>query len=249
MSRFTNKVVLVTGASSGIGSATARRIASEGGLIFGIGRDESGLASTAEAINQAGGTISVSQCDITIPQACKQAVSDCMAHYGRIDVLINCAGRHVFRALHEITEDTWLSDIATNLGGSFFLSQAAMPELIKNNGNIVNVGSLASVEGQPYSATYCSAKHGIVGLTRSLALEFINESIRINAVCPGGTNTPQLEKVGMPENADFDLIMTAAGKRGMSEPEDIAAVIAFIASDDARAIHGAVYMADLGKTI
>jgi NAD(P)-dependent dehydrogenase (short-subunit alcohol dehydrogenase family) len=249
MSRFTNKVVLVTGASSGIGAATAKRIAYEGGLIFGIGRDASGLSSTANAIKQKGGTISVSQCDITIPQACRAAVSDCIALYGRIDVLINCAGCHVFRALHEITDETWLRDIATNLGGSFFLSQAAIPDLIRNNGNIVNIGSLASVEGQPYSATYCSAKHGIIGLTRSLALEFINESIRINAVCPGGTNTPQLEKVGMPDNADIDLIMTAAGKRGMSDPEDIAAVIAFIASDEAKAIHGSVYMADLGKTI
>lgn len=249
MSRFTNKVVLVTGASSGIGSATAKRIASEGGLIFGIGRDENGLASTSNEIKEKGGSVAVSQCDITIPQACRKAVTDCMSHYGRIDVLINCAGGHVFRALHEITDETWLSDIATNLGGSFFLSQAAIPEIIKNNGNIVNIGSLASIEGQPYSSTYCSAKHGIIGLTKSLALEFINDSIRINAVCPGGTNTPQFEKVGMPDNGDIDLIMTTAAKRGVSEPEDIASVIAFIASDDAKAIHGSVYMADLGKSI
>ena len=249
MSRFTNKVVLVTGASSGIGSATAKRISSEGGLIFGVGRDESGLASTSNEITETGGTITTTQCDITIPQACRKSLTDCISHYGRIDVLINCAGGHVFRALHEITDETWLSDIATNLGGSFFLSQAAIPELIKNNGNIVNIGSLASIEGQPYSATYCSAKHGIIGLTKSLALEFINESIRINAVCPGGTNTPQFEKVGMPDGGNIDLIMTTAAKRGVSEPEDIASVIAFIASDDAKAIHGSVYMADLGKSI
>jgi meso-butanediol dehydrogenase/(S,S)-butanediol dehydrogenase/diacetyl reductase len=249
MSRFTSKVVLVTGASSGIGAATAKRIASEGGEIFGIGRDEQGLAATSDGITEKGGTIVTFQCDVTVPQECRNAVAECLSHYGRIDVLVNCAGRHIFRALHEITDDAWFSDIATNLGGSFFLCQAAIPELIKNNGNIVNIGSLASVEGQPYSATYCSAKHGVIGLTKSLALEFINQSIRINAVCPGGTNTPQLEKVGFPDGADIDLIMTAAAMRGMSEPEDIASVIAFIASDDAKAVHGAVYMADLGKTI
>lgn len=249
MSRFENKVVLVTGASSGIGAATAKKLAAEGGSIFGIGRDQAGLADTAQRITQEGGTIHTAQCDITQPQACKQAVEQCIARYGRLDVLINCAGQHVFRRLSEITEETWQADIATNLGGSFFLSQAAVPELISNNGNIVNVGSLASVEGQPYSATYCSAKHGIVGLTKALALEFINDSIRINAVCPGGTNTPQIGKVGIPEDADIDLVMTTAGKRGMSEPEDIAAVIAFIASDEARAIHGSVYMADQGKTV
>lgn len=249
MNRFHNKVVLVTGASSGIGAATAVQLAGQGGLIFGIGRDEAGLAATASAVSQAGGTIKTVPCDITSPQACRAVVEECVGHYGRLDVLINCAGRHVFRALHEITEAHWLEDIATNLGGSFFLCQAALPPLIQSSGNIVNVGSLASVEGQPYSVTYCSAKHGIIGLTKALALEFIGENIRINAVCPGGTNTPQIGKVGMPEGADIDLIMTAAGRRGMSEPEDIAAVIAFLASDDAKAVHGAVYMADQGKTI
>lgn len=249
MSRFFEKIVLVTGASSGIGAATAQKIASEGGSIFGIGRDEAGLANTAQSVADVGGTIVTAQCDITQPKACKEAVEQCIAKYGRLDVLVNCAGQHIFRTLDEITEENWHADLATNLGGSFFLSQAAVPELIKNGGNIVNIGSLASVEGQPYSATYCSAKHGLIGLTKSLALEFINDNIRINAVCPGGTNTPQIGKVGMPENADFDLIMTAAGKRGISEPEDIAAVVAFIASDDAKAVHGAVYMADQGKTI
>lgn len=211
--------------------------------------DQKGLDKTASEITESGGTIHTSICDITVPAKCREAVQDCINLHGRIDVLINCAGGHVFRALHEITEEAWLGDIATNLGGAFFLSQAAIPELIRNNGNIVYIGSLASVEGQPYSATYCSAKHGIIGLTKSLALEFINQSIRINAVCPGGTNTPQFGKVGMPDGADIDLIMTTAAKRGFSEPEDIAAVVAFIASDDAKAIHGSVYMADLGKTV
>ena len=249
MSRFTDKVVLVTGASSGIGASVAQRVASEGGKVFGIGRDGDGLATTTAAIEQAGGTIQTGQYDITSGDNCRAAVADCVAHFGQLDALINCAGRHTFRTLDEVTDENWWNDIATNLGGTFFLSQAAIPELIKTSGNIVNVGSLASVEGQPYSAAYCSAKHGIVGLTRALALEFVKQPIRINAVCPGGTNTPQQQKVGMPEAADFDLIMTAAGMRPMAEPEDIAAVICFVASDDAKAVHGAIYMADCGKTV
>ncbi len=249
MSRFNNKVVLVTGASSGIGASVAQRIASEGGHVYGIGRDADGLATTSAAVDEADGTIVTGQYDITSGDQCRNAVADCIAQFGKIDSLINCAGRHQFRTLDEVTDDNWWNDIATNLGGTFFLSQAAIPALIKTSGSIVNVGSLASVEGQPYSAAYCSAKHGIVGLTRALALEFVKEPIRINAVCPGGTNTPQQQKVGMPEAADFDLIMTAAGKRDMSEPEDIAAVICFVASDDAKAVHGAIYMADCGKTI
>lgn len=246
--RFNGKVILVTGASSGIGAATAQRLAAEGGTVFGLGRSEEGLRATADAIAQAGGSFKAHRADIGIPEQCRSAVAACLAELGRLDVLVNCAGGHIFRALHEITEALWLEDLATNLGGAFFLSQAAVPELLKTGGNIVNVGSLASVEGQAYSATYCSAKHGVLGLTRALAVEFLNEPIRVNAVCPGGTNTPQIGKVGMPDGADFDLIMRTAGARGMSEPEDIAAVIAFVASDDAKAVHGAVYMADQGKT-
>lgn len=248
MSRFQGKVILITGASSGIGAATALRLASEGGKIFGLGRSESGLAETARAIEEAGGIGTTYSADIGKSAECQAAVAACLDHYGRLDVLINCAGGHIFRALHEITEETWLEDLSINLGGAFFLSQAAVPELLKTGGNIVNIGSLASVEGQAYSATYCSAKHGVLGLTKALAVEFLNENIRVNAVCPGGTNTPQIGKVGMPDGADFDLIMRTAGARGMSEPEDIAAVIAFVASEDAKAVHGSVYMSDQGKT-
>jgi len=248
MQRFENKVVLITGASSGIGAATAQRIASEGGTIFGVGRSEEGLAATEKSIADAGATCLMHSANIASAEACREAVATCLAQFGRLDVLVNCAGGHVFRALHEVTESLWLEDLAVNLGGAFFLSQAAIPELLKTGGNIVNIGSLASVEGQPYSATYASAKHGLLGLTRALAVEFLNENIRINAVCPGGTDTPQIAKVGMPEGANFDLIMRTAGARGMSAPEDIAAVIAFVASDDAKAVHGAVYMADQGKT-
>lgn len=248
MARFDDKIALVTGASSGIGAATARRLASEGATIYGLGRNTEGLSATQTAVIDAGGKMTVRPCDITLPDACKQAVQACVSHYGGLDVLVNCAGQHIFRPLHEITEELWSQDIATNLGGAFFLSQQAMPHLLERAGNIVNVGSLASVEGQPYSATYCSAKHGLIGLTKALALEFINDTVRVNAICPGGTNTPQIGKVGFPEDANFDLIMRTAGVRGMSEPEDIAAVIAFLSSDDARAVHGAVYMADQGKT-
>lgn len=249
MTRFTDTVALVTGASSGIGAATAVRLASEGAMVYGLGRDKEGLQATAASIEQAGGNCTMMSCDIANPQACREAVAACLDTFGGLDCLINCAGRHKFRALQDISDQDWLADLATNLGGTFFLSQAAMPALLERKGNIVNVGSLASVEGQPYSATYCSAKHGVIGLTRALALEYAKSGVRINAVCPGGTNTPQIGKVGIPDDADFDLVMRAAGMRGMSEPQDIAAVIAYLASADARAVHGAVLMADQGKTV
>ena len=248
MSRFNDKVALITGASSGIGAATAKRLAIEGASVFALGRSAEGLEDTRRAIEEQGGSATVHSCDLTVPGACRSAAAACLEHFGKIDVLINCAGAHVFRSLASISEEDWYGDIATNLGGAFFLTQAAMPALLETAGNVVNVGSLASVEGQPYSATYGSAKHGIVGLTKSLALEFMKSDVRINAVCPGGTNTPQTANMSLPEGADMDLIMRTAGMRGYSQPEDIAAVIAFLASKDAQAVHGAVYMADQGKT-
>ncbi|MFT4613648.1 MAG: meso-butanediol dehydrogenase/(S,S)-butanediol dehydrogenase/diacetyl reductase [Bacteroidia bacterium] len=248
MQRFSDTVALVTGASSGIGAATAKRLASEGASVYGIGRDTEGLATTAADIQADGGEIQTQVCDITSAQECQNAIAQCIQSHGRLDVLVNCAGRHVFRPLHTITAELWREDLATNLGGAFFLCQAAMPTLLEHSGAIVNVGSLASVEGQPYSATYCSAKHGLIGLTKSLAVEFAKSGVRVNALCPGGTNTPQISNVGAPEGADWDLILRSAGLRGMSEPEDIAAVIAFLASADAKAINGAVYMVDQGKT-
>jgi meso-butanediol dehydrogenase/(S,S)-butanediol dehydrogenase/diacetyl reductase len=246
--RFKDKVVIVTGASSGIGAAVAKLMASEGAAIYGVARNLDGLKLTAQEIEASGNTVSVGAYDLTDPQQCRSVVKDCLDQYGHLDVLINCAGGHVFRPLDEITEELWFRDIATNLGSTFFLSQAAIPYLLVTNGNIVNIGSLASVEGQAYSAAYCSAKHGLIGLTKALSLEYSGSGIRINALCPGGTNTPQIDKVGIPESADLNLIMRTAGLRGMLEAEEVAATIAFLASSDAAAIHGSVIMADQGKT-
>ncbi len=249
MSRFEDKVALVTGASSGIGAATARRLAGEGASVFALGRSAEGLESTRRVIEEEGGSVAVHSCDLTAPEACRGAVAACLQQFAKLDVLVNCAGNHQFRPLAQMNDEDWFADLATNLGSAFFLIQAAMPSLLETAGNVVNVGSQASVEGQPYSASYCSAKHGIIGLTKALALEFCKSDVRINAVCPGGTNTAQIGRMAMPEGADIELIMRTAGPRGMSEPEDIAAVIAFVASGDAQSVHGAVYMADRGKTV
>jgi meso-butanediol dehydrogenase / (S,S)-butanediol dehydrogenase / diacetyl reductase len=129
----------------------------------------------------------------------------------------------------------------------FHLCHAALPHLLESSGNIVNVASIAGTEGQAYSAGYCAAKHGLIGLTRALAVEFSAERLRVNAVCPGGMLTPQVTDFAAPENADYNLITRIAAPRGMMPPEDVAKAIAFLASDDAAAIHGAVYSVDNGK--
>jgi NAD(P)-dependent dehydrogenase (short-subunit alcohol dehydrogenase family) len=147
-----------------------------------------------------------------------------------------------------VVDADWDYDLAVNLNGPFYLCRAALPHLLEAGGNIVNVTSIAGVEGEVYSAGYCAAKHGLVGLTRALAIEFTKERLRVNAVCPGGMLTPQVTDFVAPQDADFNLIMRIAAPRGMMAPADVAKVIAFLASDDAAAIHGAVYNVDNGKT-
>ena len=243
MSALEGKVAFVTGASSGLGAETARLLSRQGATVFGIGRDAARLAEVFADVAR-GAYASV---DIASAQDCRDAIERCARELGGVDVLINIAGRHQMRRTELMTDDEWTQDLAVNLNGPFHLCRAALPYLLERGGNIVNVSSIAGVEGQAYSAGYCAAKHGLIGLTRALAVEYTADRLRVNAVCPGGMLTPQIEQFTAPENPNYDLIMRTASPRGMMQPLDVANVVAFLASDDAAAVHGAVYRVDNGK--
>ncbi|MEO3761423.1 SDR family NAD(P)-dependent oxidoreductase [Mycobacterium sp. B14F4] len=243
MTQLSGKVALVTGASAGLGAAVAQLLAERGATVFGIARDAEKMASVFEAVP--GGRYA--PVDVTSPQACRQAVADCVEAFGRLDVLVNVAGFHQMRHTTTMTDEEWDRDLAVNLNGPFYLCRAALPHLLETAGNIVNVTSIAGVEGEVYSAGYCAAKHGLVGLTRALAVEYTKDKIRVNAVCPGGMPTAQTTEFTAPPDADWDLIMRIASPRGFMQTLDVAKAIAFLASDDAAAIHGAVYRVDNGK--
>jgi NAD(P)-dependent dehydrogenase (short-subunit alcohol dehydrogenase family) len=185
--------------------------------------------------------------DISSAQACRDAVEQCVREWGGLDVLVNVAGRHQMRRTEAMNDSDWAEDLAVNLNGPFYLCRAALPHLLERGGNIINVSSIAGVEGQAYSAGYCAAKHGLIGLTRALAVEYTADRLRVNAVCPGGMIAPQIERFSAPDNPNYDLIMRTASPRGMMQPSDVANVIAFLASEAAAAIHGAVYRVDNGK--
>jgi NAD(P)-dependent dehydrogenase (short-subunit alcohol dehydrogenase family) len=243
MTQLDGMVALVTGASAGLGAATATLFAERGAKVFGIARDADRMADVFKSVP--GGKFA--SVDISDPAACKQAVADCVSEFGRLDVLANVAGLHKMRHTTTMTDEEWDRDLAVNLNGPFYLSRAAIPHLLETGGNIVNVSSVAGVEGEVYSAGYCAAKHGLIGLTRALAIEFTKEKLRVNAICPGGMPTAQATEFEAPDNADWDLILRTASPRGFMETVDVAKTIAFLASDDAAAIHGAVYRVDNGK--
>jgi len=248
MKRFEDKVALITGAASGIGRSVCVRLASEGARIFAIDIDLDGLAGTETLVKDAGGSIQVGGFDVAERAQCFAAVQAAIDAFEKLDVLANVAGILRFSHSHEMSEEDWNLVHAVNLSGPFFMCQAAIPHLVESGGNIVNIASTASLIGQAYTAAYCSSKGGLTQLTRSLAMEYIKQGIRINAVAPGGTATALVDAVQIPDDVDGGLVKRYTGIRGMSDPEEIAGAVAYIASDEARSVHGAILSIDGGMT-
>jgi len=207
MSALQGKVTLVTGASSGLGAETA-------GCFPGRGngfrhRPDAGRLAEVFADVERGSYATV---DVASAQACRDAVEQCVGEFG--DWTCSSTSRKAqMRRTESMTDDDWAQDLAVNLNGPFYLCRAALPHLLERAGNIINVSSIAGVEGQAYSAGYCAAKHGLIGLTRALAVEYTADRLRVNAICPGGMMTPQIEQFSAPDNANFDLIMRTASPR------------------------------------
>ena len=246
--QFAGRSILVTGASSGLGAAAVRRFAAGSGLVYAASRDQEKLAQVAASCADLPGEVRFGPLDVAVPGDCKAVVAAAVAAFGRLDVLVNNAGRHDFRITTDVTEEEWAYDIALNLSGAFFTAQAAIPHLLAagGHGNIVNVASVAGLMGESYSAAYSASKHGIVGMTKALAIEYLNAPLRVNCICPGGMNTPQVTTIDVPDGADWDLIMRVSAKRGLMEADTVASVITFLASDDAASVHGSILPVDQG---
>ncbi|SFR90947.1 SDR family NAD(P)-dependent oxidoreductase [Sphingomonas jatrophae] len=245
--RFEGKSAIVTGAASGIGRAVAVRLAREGARVVIGDRNAEGLAETAAMIGEAA---QAQPFDVADPAACAQIVAATVERHGRLDVLCNIAGVLDMAPVADFTVERWQRMIGVNLGGVFFMSQAALPHLVETRGCIVNMASAAGLVGVPYNAGYVASKHGVVGLTKAMALEFCNTGVRINAVCPGGVNTPLIAAPSAP-GVDWAQVMRSAGwlnEGAKAEPEDIADTVAFLASKEARMITGIAMPVDGGQT-
>jgi meso-butanediol dehydrogenase / (S,S)-butanediol dehydrogenase / diacetyl reductase len=246
--RFEGRAVLLTGAASGIGRATAIRLASEGARIFACDVDKQKLDETVAAITAAGGAAAAHPLDVSDPVACREAVAAAVARFHQLDVLCNIAGVMCWGHVPEISEAEWNRVVAVNLSGVFFLCQAAIPHLLESRGVIVNMASAAGIKGQAYTLPYSVTKAGVISLTKCLALEYGKRGLRAVAVAPGGVKTPLTAQTRFPAGADMTLIHKMMSLAPLAEPEEIAAAVAYLASDEARFVNGAVLSIDGAQT-
>lgn len=247
-SDMTGKAALVTGAASGLGRASALRLAQLGADVAVLDVSAGGLAETAQAIRALGRRALELPLDLSDRANCRAAVERTVAEFGRLDALCNVAGVLLPGRTENITDDEWDLTLAVNLSAPFFTVRAAIPHLRASKGAVVNVTSCAAFKGQAYFAAYCATKAGLTHMTKALAMEFMHEPIRVNAVAPGGMITGIIGAMSRLEGCDQSLVERIASPRGICEVDDVADCVAFLASDASRAYHGACINIDAGVT-
>jgi len=248
MKRFASKAALVTGAAAGIGKATATRLAAEGADLYLADINREGVKALAAELAKAHGVKAFAgSFDAADAESCKQLVAAAAEALGQLDLVCNIAGIQKWDHFAQISDDTWNRLVAINLNSVFFISREAMPLLEQTRGNIINVASVAGLTGIAYNAAYCASKAGVIGLTRSVAVEYASRGVRCNAIAPGGVKAGQAANP-IPEDVDFGLITPLSPKTGdMCEPEEIAAAVAYLGSEEARFVTGSVFTIDGGQ--
>jgi NAD(P)-dependent dehydrogenase (short-subunit alcohol dehydrogenase family) len=234
------KVALVTGAASGIGRACARALAREGARVLASDRDAAGAEATAKAIGEAGGTARAVRADVSVPADVEALVRAALDAWGRLDAAVNAAG--VLPApgpLHEVPFAEWERTIAVNLTGVFLCMQQELRVMLPQGaGAIVNVSSGGGAMATPGLAPYGASKHGVLGLTKTAAVECARAGVRVNAICPGSTDTPMLQGFMASSEQARRMILASAPTGRLGTPEEVAEAAVWLCSDRASYVSG-----------
>jgi NAD(P)-dependent dehydrogenase (short-subunit alcohol dehydrogenase family) len=243
--RFEGKVAVITGGGTGIGEATARRIVAEGGRVLVAGQTGDDVRGVADSLPD--GTALALEVDVAAPDAGEEIVA-AAAELGPVDILLNGAAVAWFAPGEDVTREDWERVFAINVHGLMFITQAVGRGMLeRGSGAIVNIASMAGVHGVPEHSSYVASKHAVVGLTRSLAIEWARKGVRVNALCPGLTET-RIVREAADQSPD---ILAQRARRSLlgrlAQPEDQAAMACFLASDDAAYVNGQVAIVDGGN--
>jgi NAD(P)-dependent dehydrogenase (short-subunit alcohol dehydrogenase family) len=239
MARFTNKIIIVTGGGSGIGRATCEQFAREGGTVIIAGRNEAEGAESMKAIRDEGGKADAFSVDVGIPDQIKACVDYTVSTYGRIDVMVNNAAMMTFKPIVDLDPQDWDNLMSVNLRAVFLFSKYCLPHM--KGGAIINISSVHAHQTTPNVVPYAASKGGLEAFTRGLSREIEPTQARINAIAPGAVDTPMLWSNPNVQSGK-EKIEGAIGK-----PEDLAAAICFLASDEAKYIHGTTLAVDGGR--
>lgn len=250
MGRLEGKVAIITGASSGIGQATAVLFAKEGASVVVAARNIDGLNETVNMIKAAGGEGMAVKTDTTIEKEVQNMVDTTVNKYGKLDILFNNAGmQNTGKPIHEVRLEDWERVVTTNLTGTFLCIKTGVPHMFARGGSIINTSSPAGVVGIPFNVAYCSSKGGIISLTKAAAYEYAKYKIRVNAFCPGAVETPMLHKAwDGPDGKIQEPVgwLKQAPMGQLVRPEDVAPGVLYLASDESFFVTGTTLVMDGG---